>query len=124
MTRRPKQKHDQSNPDWAFDEWAESGGHVHVQQPVDGCMLRLARESWHAALSWQREQDAIARRKLVDGFKGLTAKEFQVMINETAKEFAPSQAEPRPAPQTGICENSQGHYAAPPSQSKREKEDL
>ena len=27
-------------------------------------------------------------------------------------------AEPAPAPQTGICENSQGHYAAPLSQSK------
>ena len=25
---------------------------------------------------------------------------------------------PAPAPQTGICENSQGHYDAPPSQSK------
>ena len=26
-----------------------------------------------------------------------------------------------PAPQSGICENSQGHYAAPPSQPKEQK---
>ena len=70
---------EQLNPDRAFNEWADRAGHVHVQQPIDGLKLSIARESWHAALAWQREQDAIARRKLLKGFKGLTVKDFQAM---------------------------------------------